>query len=151
MSLIKLTSGGSDLEPGTYPVMVTAITPKVVPYNGEDNDVLEWKFELVDTGEEITGLTSRNTGTRSKIAQFITALLGPEAAAVGAEFSEADLIGKGALASVILNAKGWPKVDALMPMPRTRTRPAPVDSRPVAAAATVRAQAAPAGDDDLPF
>lgn len=152
-TLFTMSTGAPDIEAGSYKVTVVAVTPKVVPSSitGQDEDVIEWMFELED-GEQISALSSvKNTGPKSNTGKFVTALLGPEGAAVGKSFAAEDFIGKQALAQVGQNQKGWPKIEALMPLPREGRRAAPVAAP---AAPTVREQAAPVAEaeaDDLPF
>lgn len=155
MPLIETTEGGPELE-GTFEVIVTSvkpdkITPKQGPNAGVEGPILRWKFagEDPETGEpfELDTISSTNTGPKSKIVQFLVALLGPKAGEPGMKFDEKDLVDKRALATVEM-VDGYAKVKGLTAMPRTaRTVRAAVEATPTAAAEEEDAEAA----DDLPF
>lgn len=170
--LITIGAGAQDIEPGTYPVTVVNVTPKTIngvvsEYNpsGADQEVFEWAFN-VDTDDEeaieVTGLTSRMTGPKSKLARFLAALLGPDALQPGAQFELSDLVGKSALAKVGLNKNGYPRVEDLMAKPKAVKKAKPpvlveveedeeeAPAPPRKAAKPIRAQAAD-DTDDLPF
>lgn len=156
MVAITIGAGGPDVEfeNGTYPVTVKGlaektITPKSGPNANTEVEVYDWTFD-VDAGEvefEASGLTSKMTGPQSKTVAFITALLGEAAIQTGATFELGDLIGKRALAAIEADANGWPKVKALLPLPKSMraavTAPA---SSPEASATSADAEG-----DDLPF
>jgi len=139
MSLIKIQGAPeSNIEAGTYEMVLLALTAKDITVNGEDRAVFEWKFGLVDDDEiEVNGLTSQNTTPRSKLVTWVAALLGPEATKVGAEYDEKDLIGKRALVTIGINEAGWPRISDVGPLPTRRS---------------VRARTEePASEDQLPF
>lgn len=150
MPLISTSTGGLDIEDGVYPVTVVAIgpdkmTPTTGPNAGIEGDIFRWKFQLEDpeTGEplEIERITSQSTGPKSKVVEFLVALLGAKAGEPNQNFEERDLVGKQALAKIVRNEAGYTKIETLTAMPR-------------AARGTVRtAVAAPVEEpgDDLPF
>lgn len=151
-TLFETKSGGPDIEEGVYPGTVKAITPdrvtpKFGPNAGIEGPVFRWEFTLDETDPEtdepigVDCLSSTNTGPRSKIVEFLTALLGAKGAEPGIQFSEDDLIGKRALIQITKDDAGYLKIAGLTAMPRT--------------ARTVRAAVAPSKDEeeesDLPF
>lgn len=150
MSLIETTEGGPEIE-GTFEVVVTSvkpdkITPKSGPNAGIEGPILRWKFQTEDpeTGEpiDLDTISSTNTGPKSKIVQFLVALLGPKAGEPGMKFEESDLVGKRALASIQM-VDGYAKITGLTALPRS--------SRTVRAAVAPEPTAATSEDDDLPF
>ena len=167
MSLITVGSGApeSELEPGTYPASLAALSQKRINVRGEDSDVFEWVFHIPvqDGGDPIpvNGLTSTMTGPKSKTWAFLQALLGPQAVEPGKQFGPDDLVGKEALVNVELNANGYPKVTGIVAMPKSMARPAapaatatPTPAAPAAPRRTVAQAVQPDAegtDDDLPF
>jgi hypothetical protein len=166
---ITVGSGEPDdqLAPGNYPASLESVVEKTITVQGEDRDVFEWAF-LVDTANEdgtpgdpikVTGLSSRMTGPQSKTAQYLVALLGPDAVQPGATFTMNDLVGKRCLIQTSLNKGGYARVDGAVPLPtQAAVRPsnraaAAAQAAPPAPAPTPVAVAAkPAtDDDDLPF
>jgi hypothetical protein len=164
---ITVSSGAPDdqLAPGTYPARLKTVSEKEIEYQGETREVYEWAF-LVDTYEddgslgepiEITGLSSRMTGPKSKTSAFLVALLGPAAVQPGATFTMNDLIGKECLIQTELNASGYHKVVGATPVPvqaarRQTNRAAAGVAQPVPVAAPVAVPApAAAEEEDLPF
>jgi len=137
MSLFKIAGAPeSNIEPGTYEMVLLACAPKDIVVNGEDRAIFEWKFGLADDDTvEVNGVTSQITTPRSKLVQWTAALCGPDAIKVGTEFDEKDLIGKRALVTIGMSDNGWPKVTDVGPMPtrrsvRARTEETPEDQLP---------------------
>jgi len=150
MPLITVSAGTPAIPAGTYPATLIGIAPKRMATsftNGEEQDFLEWTW-LVEAPEkdvEITSLTSTATGPKSRIFEYLLALVGPEKAAVGAGFEENDLVGVKVLVSTVVTDQGFAKIDKIVAAPRGRQAAA-------AAAPAPRVQApAAAPDDDLPF
>jgi len=130
-----------DIEPGAYEVTLTAISeprtilPATGPNAGQEVEILDWTFVL-DGGEEIRGTTSLSSGPKSKLFNWMTALLGGKAPAIGAtlEWTDDDhvtlggeqLDGRMVNATIGVNEGGWPKITALSAIPAKRSRPAPV-------------------------
>jgi len=124
--LISVTTGGPDIDPGTYPVTLVdiegpkVITPQSGPTAGQEMEILVWKF-AVDEGEfegtEIEATTSTNTGPKSKVYGFLTALLGGKPPAENAQFEATDLAGRRALATVERPENGWAKIRSLVALP----------------------------------
>jgi hypothetical protein len=150
MPLITVSAGTPALDPGTYPATLVGIAPKrlVTKFskNGEEQDFLEWSW-LVEGPEkdiEINSLTTLMTGPKSRIFEYLLALVGPEKAAVGAGFEEDDLVGKKVLVTTIVDDGGFAKIERIVAAPRGRATPA-------AAPATRAPQPPAVADDDLPF
>lgn len=151
MAFITIGSGApSDVEPGTYTVILTELSdPKTVlaqkgPRAGEEIELLEWTF-TIDEGElegtQLRDSTSTSSGPKSKLFGWVTALLG-KAPAPGVGFEKADLVGRRALASVIVGDSGWPRIGSLIPIPT---------AKPKAAAAVPAQVAQPAAAGEMPF
>jgi hypothetical protein len=174
MPLITVKAG-TGMPPGTYPATLISISPKrmVTQYskNGEEQDFLEWAWDV--DGTEIRSLTTTATGPKSRIFEYLVALLGADKVVVDAGFEENDLVGKRALLSLVLNDDGFSKVDRVVAAPKQAPRAAQPAPRPSAVQPTPAAPApavgqrvtqqviapddddaplpAYAGDDDLPF
>jgi hypothetical protein len=143
MPLIKVTSGAPNIPPGTTAATLISLRPKVINTADGEKDVLEWTFST-DNGE-ISAISSLNTGPKSKTFGFLVALLGKDNVNIDDGFDEPDLVGKQALASIVIDDRGWPKIDALIPMPKGM-------GRQTTSARTAPVAAAPQADeDDLPF
>jgi len=104
-------TAGQVIDPGTYKAQLT----RVEENQGQYGMYRKWHF-LVDvngTGEELSVITSGNTGPQSKSFAWLTALLGrvPQAG----ERIE-DPTGKTVLVSVVTNKKGFSTIDSLMPI-----------------------------------
>lgn len=148
MPLITVSAGTPAIPAGTYPATLVGIAPKrmITSFsNGEEQDFLEWAWvvEAPDKDIEITSLTSTATGPKSRIFEYLLALVGPEKAAIGAGFDEDDLVGTKVLVSTVVTEQGFAKIDKIVAAPRMRGN-TPV--KPVVTAP------APADDEsDLPF
>jgi hypothetical protein len=173
MPFIEVSSGGSSLPDGAYPVQLSDIRgPKTVtaqrgPNAGSDIDLLDWVFHVAapgtpHDGEEIVGSTSTASGPRSKLYAWLTALMNGVAPAPGTRFEKDQLIGRLAVATIQKDQDGWPRLTNLSAMPVANQQAAfaastgaPVAPQPAAAAApvSVAPAAAPAAvaTDDLPF
>lgn len=112
-------------------------------------DIYKWKFAIPSEDDwEVEGTTTRSTGPKSKNAEFIAAMLGPEALEPGAEYGPSDFIGKACIGVLKLSNSGWLKVESVMAAPKEGRR------APVAAAAPTRQSKVAVEDDpldDLPF
>lgn len=154
MALLTINGGGTDIEPGVYPVILTAIEgPKTIvpqsgPNAGQDVDIFDWRF-AIDGGDldgtEVSATTSTNSGPRSKMYAFITALLEGKAPTVGQSFEAKDLVGRVALATISRSESGWPRIENLGAIPKQMPT-----SRQPRAAAPATAPVAASGSD-LPF
>lgn len=151
MPLITIGSGNSEIKDGTYEMILISIVPKtIIPRSGDragqEVGVLEWTFgDVEDDSIEVSGISSTIFTPKSKTVAWITALLGPDAAKIGASFEEKDLIGRKALVTVKSDDNGWPKIDGVTSMP-TRRNVTRRDTAEIAAA--VREEPT---QDDLPF
>jgi hypothetical protein len=177
-ALITVGRGFDDVEDGTYDLTCTGVEAKVLPgkvhpqYNpeGKDSPVFIWKFVFTGTDQSIEGSTSQMTGPKAKATNFITALLGPDAAKPNAQFNSPDFVGKRALGQVTHNDSGYPRVSMLLPLPKGAQGAAAVVATPPPAQAAAAEEApveeakadavkpaptsvrAQAGEgDDLPF
>jgi hypothetical protein len=171
---ITVNPGGPDIPDGVYLVQLTKISdPRTVtaqqgPRTGEDIDLIDWTFTIDQPGTElhdqiIDASTSTATGPRSKMYEWLTALLGGVAPAIGTPFKKSDLIGRYALATTQKNDAGWPKIKNLGAAPAAllsqrigQATGVPVQANgapaPAAAqAAPLRETVAAATGDDLPF
>lgn len=146
------------------------IQPKQGKQAGQDVDIFEWRFDLVhmadgedvkagdpvldwDTDEPIVGRATSSTasGPSSKLSGFLVALLGPDAVKPGNQFGEDDLLGKKAIVTLVHDAGGYPKVEALAAMPRGRRTVAQQAAAAPAPAPAIEPQGWTSEDDDLPF
>jgi len=124
----------TDVQPGTYPAILTALSVKTSAAFG---DFRAWDFTL-DSGSVIGGASSMATGSKSKGGKWAMALLGRKP-----DKGEAvTLVGLPCLVVVGLNKDDWPEVtDVLPPMAASKA-----SGRPKAAPA-----AAEGTDPGLPF
>ncbi len=158
MPLITVTAGTPVLKAGTYPATLIGIKPKRMATKfskpGEEDDFLEWPWlvEGADKDVEVTSLTSVATGPKSRIFEYLTALLGAGNVNINDGFDENDLVGKKAQLSIVVTDDGFSKVDQIVAPVVTRASRAA--AAPAAApAAPVVAPSAPVDTelDDLPF
>lgn len=154
MSFIEIKSGGPDINPGTYPVVLMAISdPRTVLAQrgaraGQEVDLLDWTFtiDLPNSpfhGQDISGSTSTASGPKSKLFMYLTALFGGVKPPVGTKLEKDQLVGRRALATIDTDDGGWLRITNLSAMPVT------APATPVPAA--VAAPAVAASSTDLPF
>jgi hypothetical protein len=162
--LITVSAGAPqvDIEPGSYEVTLIGISeprmilPQSGPNAGKEVTLRDWTFVLED-GTEIRGSASTASGPKSKTYAWLTALLGGTPPAVGQSYPRDQLIGRDAIATIVIDDGGWPKIANLSARPRARavtTAAAPVAAAPRPAArsvAPVAGGAADLPDSDLPF
>lgn len=127
MPFITVAQGGSDLPDGVYSVTLVQISePKTVtaqrgPKAGQDIDLLDWTFAVDDggqfDGETIQASTSMASGPKSKMFNWLTALLGGRPPLIGASFERTDLVGRRALATIRKDEAGWPRLENLGAIP----------------------------------
>lgn len=112
-----------DIEPGVYPVTLVDISeprtifPQSGPNAGKEVTLRDWTFAL-DDGTEIRGSASTASGPKSKTYAWLTALLGGTPPAVGQSYPKSQLVGRLALATIVIDDGGWPKIQNLSAMPR---------------------------------
>jgi hypothetical protein len=163
---ITVTAGAPqvDIDPGVYEVTLTEITePRTIfpmsgPNAGKEVQLRDWMFSLED-GTELRGSASTASGPKSKTFAWLTALLGGTPPVVGSSYPRDQLIGRSALATIIIDEGGWPKITNLSAMPKAMpVRPgkaqpvAPVAADPRTVAGAPHLQVPAAGvADDLPF
>lgn len=159
MPLITVKDAAPVIPAGTYVATLIGIAPKslVTKYTKDPNkpdDFLEWTWDI--QGTEIRSLTTVASGPKSRINEYLVALLGTAKVQVGAGFDEGDLVGKSILAQIVVDEDGWSKIDRVMaapaaaPAPAAAAAPTPTPVPvpvPVAAEAPTGAEAL----DDLPF
>jgi hypothetical protein len=153
--LITVTAGTPVLPAATYPATLIGIAPKRMATKfsnppGSEDDFLEWTW-LVEGPErdvEITSLTSVATGPKSRIVEYLVALLGADKVDVGLGLEENDLVGKKVQVQTIVTEDGFTKIDKIIGVAVSRRA-----SATAAAAAPVKAPAPPVANDldDLPF
>lgn len=154
MPLIVIGSGSNDIKDGTYEMILISIVPKtIIPRSGDrvgqEVEVLEWTFgDVEDDTIEVSGISSTTFTPKSKTVQWITALLGPDAAKIGNAFEEKDLIGRRALVTTKTDDNGWAKIDGVTAMPTKRSR-TPRETAEIMAA--VVDEPTEGTQDDLPF
>jgi len=156
--LITVKSGSS-VPAGTWLAELVGIAPKrmVTQYskNGEEQDFLEWTWLVhgKDGDGEINSLTTTATGPKSRIFEYLVALLGAAKVQVDAGFEESDLVGKQVMVQIVITDDGFSKIDKIMGAPSggKATAAAPAAPQPAAAEQPAVVDAGPAKDDDLPF
>jgi hypothetical protein len=158
--LITVTAGTPVLPAATYPATLIGIKPKRLTTKfskpGTEDDFLEWTWlvEGSDKDVEVTSLTSVATGPKSRIFEYLTALLGAGNVNINDGFDENDLVGKKAQLSIVVTEDGFSKVDQIVaPVVTRASRAAAPAAAPAAPAAPVVAPSAPVDTelDDLPF
>jgi hypothetical protein len=150
MALITVKAAVPLIAPGTYDATLIGIAPKrmVTQFskNGEEQDFLEWTWDV--DGQTITSLTTVASGPKSRINEYLVALLGADKVTIGANFDEADLVGKVVMVQIVTTEDGFSKIDRLMAAKKTVTAPRATEAAPVATAAPAAAEVQ---GDDLPF
>jgi hypothetical protein len=121
-----LVFGGdsADIPNGTYPATLKSIVTKT---SVEFGDFRAWDFEL-ENGSIVGAGSSMSMNARSKAGRWIAALLGR----VPAKGETVEVIGRPCLVQVEEDAKGWPKVVAVLPPLAATTKAGKAPSRPVA-------------------
>jgi hypothetical protein len=150
--LITVTAGTPILPASTYNATLIGIAPKklITKFSkpGVEDDFLEWTWlvEGPDTDVEITSLTSVATGPKSRIVEYLVALLGADKVDVGLGLEENDLVGKKVQVQTIVTEDGFTKIDKIVGLVSPRRATA-------AQTTTVKAPEAPVDKDldDLPF
>lgn len=113
-------------EPGSYPMILTDLVPFTYVKDGVPETLLRWTFRASDqTG--IDGVSSLNTGPRSKAFAWQSALLGrvpgrkdklgdwSRDPASGVWSGDSPLVGLPCLVSVAAGADGYSKIDNVSP------------------------------------
>ena len=105
----EIVIGGdmADIPEGTYPAILTGLNVK--HSDKFDSDFRVFTFTLAN-GTVVEGSASMRTNPKSKGGRWIAALLGRKPA----EGEKVSVIGRACLVTVV-EADGWPKVDAVMP------------------------------------
>lgn len=154
MPLIEVSSGAPTVPQGTYPASVVGITPKSLATRyskpGTEDDFLEWTWLVHLPGggtAEIRSLTTTATGPKSRVFEYLVALMGAGKVDIGDGFDEADLVGKQAMLSIVINEDGFSKVDRVVALP-AQAAPAKGPKTPAPVAAADEAEES---GDDLPF
>lgn len=126
MSFIEIKAGGPDIPDGVYPVELTSVSdPKTVTAQrgekaGQDMDLIDWSFNIMSgphAGTELQASTSLNSGPRSKMYAFLTALFGGNAPPIGTRLEKSDLVGRQAQAVVQRDDSGYVRVKNLLALP----------------------------------
>jgi hypothetical protein len=159
MPLIEVKAAAPVIREGTYDATLISIRPKRMVSQftdppGQEVDNLEWSW-LVDGPDaevEITSLSSLATTPKSKIYEYLLALVGADKAAIGAGFEESDLVGKLVQVVIVTSDKGYSKIESVVPpkIVGAKAKAAAAAGSAPAAAAPTRTKP-PTEDDDLPF
>jgi hypothetical protein len=158
MPLITVKDAVPTIPAGTYKATLIGITPKslVTRYTKDPNkpdEFLEWSWDI--QGTELRSLTTVASGPKSRINEYLVALLGASAVQVGAGFDEGDLVGKSIYVQVVIDEDGWSKIDRVMALPAEAPArvadPSPPVPVPVPVAAAAEAAPVAEAPDDLPF
>jgi hypothetical protein len=156
--IITISAGAppTDLTPGAYEVTLTDISeprtifPQSGPNAGKEVQLRDWTFALED-GSEVSCSASTASGPKSKTYAWLTALLGGTPPAVGTSYPKSQLIGREALATIVIDEGGWAKITNLSARPKARAA-APVAATSPTAAPAQPVPAQPVADtDQLPF
>ena len=111
---------GGDVEAGSYTATLIGWQPFTAEFDGEERNLLRWTFST-DDGATIEGVSSQNTGPRSKLRAWCLGL-GLDLR-TGVKALNADtLIGREGLITVILNDDGYAKVDSIVPLPKAKAK-----------------------------
>lgn len=112
----EITASGPDIPDGTYPADLLSVTEE----SGQFGKMRKWLFMVEYDGKNaesgktpLTVYTSANTGTGSKSYKFLTGFAGRELK-VGEQVD--DPTGKRVLVQIVRNKKGFPTVDAVLPI-----------------------------------
>ena len=112
----EITASGPDIPDGTYPATLESVTEE----SGQFGLMRKWLFLVEYDGKNAQGgitpltvYTSANTGTGSKSYAFLVGLTGKELT-VGERIE--DPTGTKALVQIVRNKKGFPTVDAVLPI-----------------------------------
>ena len=162
--------GAFDGPDDVYPVVLVGISgPRTIIAQhgaraGQEMDLLDWTFSVLDgpcEGQLIDGSTSTASGPSSRMYEYLTALLGGKAPAIGSGFEVDDLVGRVALATISRDQKGWPRIENLGALPASmrparqaepEPAPAPAPATPAPAARpSVRQHVNGSSADDLSF
>jgi hypothetical protein len=114
---------GGDIEPGTYPCILTGlerieiVSDGTYQPEGEIVPLLRWTW-TTDDNLVIEGTTSFATGPRSKMRAWMSGIgvdiAKPQKLKLG------DLVGRDALVSVILNESGFATIQSVVAAPKAR-------------------------------
>jgi hypothetical protein len=141
---IVIGGDAEDIPPGTYPAKLTAL--------GDAESVAfgafkTWDFTL-DNGSRVGGASSLNSGRKSKLYRWASALGVKD----GETLSTA--IGHACLVVVGLNKDGWPTVENVLPPLAAQNgsgRPKKAEVAPVVTPTRTEAPGAPVVVEELPF
>jgi hypothetical protein len=145
MSPIHITRYTPNVQPGTYPAVVTDCSTRQAKDGGGEFRV--WEFTLADdSGRTVSATSSMQTSPKSKAGKWIAAMIGrvpdPE--------EDIEVVGLPCTVSVILNDDGFERVETVIaraaPAPR---RPTKAQDAPQGAVAVEVEEEATA--DPLPF
>jgi hypothetical protein len=157
--VITVSQGTPVLPPGSYQATLIDVVPKSFPTkyskNGEDQNFFEWTWDV--DGIEITSLTTQATGAKSRINEYLTAMLGKDGFKIGDNIDTDDLIGK-QVTLAIIEDNGFSKVDRVvgpMKAPAPKAQPvgkvSPKRQEEPDEAPAIDESMDPGDQDDLPF
>lgn len=150
-----------DIPDGVYLLQLVKIgdprtvTAKKGPNAGKDFNLIDWGFAIEAPGTPyhdrlMDDSTSTASGPRSKMYEWLTALLGGVPPQAGRQMKRSELIGRLVLGTVNHDDGGWPRIASLSAVPASmlgqqiaQATGAPVAGAPVAAPAPVAPLRAP--------
>ena len=111
---------GGDIEAGTYTAELVGFEPFDWDDDGEVKHLIRWQFAIGEAGSTVEMVTDTYVGVRNKFRKLLVAC-GVDASKPG-RVNLRDLVGSVVMITVILNADGFSKVDAVVPAPRAKGR-----------------------------
>jgi hypothetical protein len=111
--------------PGLYAAVITSVELRT---SEDGREWLAWGFTLSDDGRLASGGSSFSISPRSKSYAWIAAVLGRRRMGGGAVITAVELIGQACTVSIVEDAEGFSKVDAVLPP--QGGHPTPEDPRP---------------------
>ena len=109
---------GGDVEAGSYTATLIGWEPFEAEFEGEVRHLIRWTF-ATDDEQTIEGVSSTNTGPRSKLRAWCLGL-GLDLRQGVKALTADTLVGREGLITVILNDDGYAKVDSIVPLPKVK-------------------------------
>lgn len=123
------------------------ITAKKGPNAGKDFNLIDWSFAIEQPGTPLhdrlmDDSTSTASGPKSKMYEWLTALLGGVPPQAGRQMRRSELVGRLVLGTISHDEGGWPRIASLSAVPPSmlgqqiaQATGAPVQGAPAAAPA----------------
>lgn len=109
---------GGDVEAGSYTATLIGWEPFTAEFDGEERQLIRWTF-ATDDDQTIEGVSSTNTGPRSKLRAWCLGL-GLDLRTGVKSLDAETLVGREGLITVVLNDDGYAKVDSIVPLPKAK-------------------------------